>query len=297
MKIDINNDLYPVSLKKIKNPPSTLYVQGNTNLLNSKSIAIVGSRSASNNGMIIAKQFAEQLSKSGITIVSGLAIGIDTIAHTYSYQNKGKTIAVLGCGFNNLFPQENLELYNNILANNGLIVSEYPPDEVATSNHFRDRNRIISGLSSGVLIIEASCKSGTGITASRAKEQGKKIFAIPHEIWDIHGKGTNRLIKNGAMLVTCTNDILKELDFKNIELKYPVFKLAQTKKSSIRPKRIVSFSDEKQAKIYSLLSNLPTSINELVLKSGYSITEISSSLFLLELNDYIKKVEGGYICI
>ena len=209
--ININDIYYPEKLKKIDTPPLSLYVEGNIDLLKSKSIAIIGSRNASDSGKKIAQKFSSELSEIGLTIISGLAVGIDTIAHNSSFNKKGKTIAVLGSGFNKIFPKENIYLFNQIIENDGLIISEYPPNIEAESSNFRARNRIISGISIGVLVIEAKYRSGTSITAKYAKKQGRPVFTIPHELENPNGVGTNRLLKNGATLVTDTMDILKNL--------------------------------------------------------------------------------------
>lgn len=224
-KITLNDTLYPEKLKTIPNPPINIYVEGNTDLLDSKSIAIIGSRIASENGKLLAKKFATELSQSGITIVSGLAAGIDSIAHSFSYNQKGKTIAVLGCGLNKIYPKENIPLYEDILNNNGLIISEYPPDTEAKSEYFGNRNRIISALSSGILVIEAHYRSGTSLTVKHAKQQKRPIFTIPHELWDPNGIGTNRLIKNGAILITDTSELLDHLGLREFEDNYNKLKL------------------------------------------------------------------------
>ena len=146
-------------------------------MLNNPIISIVGSRSCSENGKSLARKFAYELSQCGISIASGLAKGIDTVAHLYSYKEKGKTIAVLPNGFNYIFPKENIGLYEKILDNGGLVISEYPPDIKAKSKYFLERNRIVSGLSLGVLVVEAAHRSGTSVTAKLAKTQGRKVFA------------------------------------------------------------------------------------------------------------------------
>ena len=207
-KINIDDPFYPEKLKKIPKPPLCLYTEGNLDLLNTNSIAIIGSRVASENGKKFAKKFATELSQIGLTIISGLARGIDTVAHAGSYNQVGKTIAVLGCGFNKIYPPENLDLYKKILDNNGLVVSEYSPDTEAQSSNFINRNRIISGLSDGVLVIEARKNSGTNITVDFALEQGKEIFVIPGSIYSKTSDGTNFLIKEGAIPVTNYKDIL-----------------------------------------------------------------------------------------
>ena len=313
IKININNNLYPDKLRSMENPPKFLYLEGNTQLLNSKSIAIVGSRNCSENGKKIAQKFSTELSSSGITIISGLALGIDTVAHTYSYNKKGKTIAVLGCGLNKIFPKENITLYKKILENDGLIVSEYPPDQEAKSEYFLERNRIVSGLSLGILIVEAFSRSGTSNTAKYARQQGKEVFTVPHEIWDSRGVGTNRLIKQGAKLITDTSeilDILKLTKFRNcyLDLKSngifnefsnkPHYYIPKKSKNILEHSSISSFSNPRQSKIYNNIKNstIPLSPNDLVHKTGYSITEILSILFMLEIDGHTKKVSGGYIC-
>ncbi len=293
MKIlNINDELYPTRLRNIPAAPVKLYLEGNIKLLNSSSIAIIGSRAASESGKNLAKKFSYELSNIGITIISGLARGIDTVAHTNSYNQTGKTIAVLGCGFNKIFPPENSTLFKKIVENDGLIVSEYSPDITISPDRLRNRNRIISGLSLGVLVIEAKQKSGTGVTFDHAIKQHKPIFAIPHSIDDPHGVGTNRMLKKGAYLVTDTTDVLNNLkltEFKEIYKK--------NKKSNILNKKNYNFSDIKQTSIFNLISEKPISANDLSRKSGYSVSEVLSTLFILEMNGYIKKVQGGYICM
>ena len=307
--ININDSYYPESLKKIDNPPLSLYVEGNVDLLKSKSIAIIGSRNASDNGKKIAQKFSSELSEIGLTIISGLAIGIDTIAHNSSFNKKGKTIAVLGSGFNKIFPKENSYLYNQIIKNDGLIISEYAPNVEAESNNFRARNRIISGISLGVLVIEAKYRSGTSLTAKFAKKQGRPVFTIPHELGNPNGIGTNRLLKNGATLVTNTMDILKNLRLNNYIKSY--IKLESKNSSiincstinkefvSIKSKPIV-FKDAKYNEIYTFIQNNSIkskiiSINDIIQNFKYPTNEVSSALFILEIDGYIKKVSGGYI--
>ena len=163
--IKITDIKYPKRLLEIKNPPKQLYVEGNEKLLNNDSLAIVGSRNCTSYGIKYAKEFASEISKNNITIVSGLAIGIDSVAHAFSKDSNGKTIAVMGCGLDKIFPKENKELFNQILENNGCIISEYPPNTEINTKNFPKRNRIISGISLGVLVIEAAYRSGSTITA------------------------------------------------------------------------------------------------------------------------------------
>ena len=212
-EISIENELYPEKLRKIYNPPKHLYCLGDISLLNNPSIAIIGCRNASKYGFKICKIFADKLSKSGITIISGLAKGIDSQAHISSFYNVGKTIAVLGCGVDVIYPKENEELYRAIIQNGGLIVSEYELGTKPSKELFPQRNRIISGLASGVLVVEAKKRSGTMITVNHALEQGREVFVIPGNIDSLNSEGTNALIKDGARIVTNYKEILEE--FKN----------------------------------------------------------------------------------
>ena len=179
--IFFDDDNYPESLKEIKNPPKKLYYEGNISLLNSLCFSIVGSRDLTSYGKRIEKEFVKDLALRGITIVSGMAIGADSIAHKETINVGGKTIAVLGGGFNHIFPEGNEELFRKIIDSNGLVITEYEPEREAYSINFPKRNRIVSGLSKGVLIVEAKYRSGTSITANLAKEQGKKVFALPRK--------------------------------------------------------------------------------------------------------------------
>lgn len=208
--INIFDDEYPESLKNIYAPPITLFAKGDVSLLKQKSIAIIGCRDASKYGIFVANSFANQLSKENVVIVSGMAKGIDTSAHIGSINNNGKTIAVLGCGVDIVYPRENVNLYLEILKN-GLIVSEYIVGTRPDACNFPQRNRIISGLSKGVLVVEASKKSGTMITTDYALEQGKELFVVPGNITSGTSIGTNNLIKEGAKLVTNVNEILEEI--------------------------------------------------------------------------------------
>ena len=213
IKINIEDTRYPKILRNIKNAPKQLYLEGNIKLLDTHGIAIIGSRKCSENGSKMAKKFAKELVSQNITIISGMANGIDTYAHIGALENRGNTIAVLGCGFNNIYPQKNEKLYKQIIKNNGLIVSEYPPETEASSEKFIERNRIVSGLSIGILVIEAKHRSGTSVTAKIAKSQNRRVFTIPHDLSDKYGIGTNRLIKKGASLITSTKDIIESFDF------------------------------------------------------------------------------------
>lgn len=216
-KISINEKEYPQQLKNIYDPPQCLYVLGNKNILNQKGIAIVGSRKCTNYGKEMAIKISEELSKNKINIISGLAIGIDSYAHfgNIKIQNikneYGKTIAVLGSGIDQIYPKQNVELARKIIQTGGCIISEYPIGTMPKKEHFPQRNRIISGLSIGVVIVEAQEKSGALITADFAIEQGREVFAVPGDVNKKESVGSNQLIKDGAKMVTSIIDILEEM--------------------------------------------------------------------------------------
>lgn len=212
-EISIESKDYPRQLKKIYDAPLKLYVLGNKEILKQNSIAIVGSRNATEYGKKVALKFSKELSEKGINIISGLAIGIDTYAHLGTLQNtsKGKTIAVLGSGLDEIYPKANTELAKQILKGGGCIISEYPLGTKPEKVHFPQRNRIISGLSKGVLVVEASEKSGALITADFALEQGREVFAIPGNISSITSIGTNNLIAEGAKMVRNYMDIIEDI--------------------------------------------------------------------------------------
>lgn len=267
---------YPQKLLQIKNPPELLYVLGDEKLLNKQSIAIVGSRDCTEYGHKQAVRFAKELSKENICIVSGMAIGIDTAAHIGAKGEVGKTIAVLGSGFYHIFPEENEELFYEILEEGGCIISEYAPDVKKKSSHFPVRNRIVSGLSEGVLVVEAKKKSGSGITARLAKEQNKKVYCIPSNIDSKNGMGTGKLIQEGAKLVLSPHDIL--MDFgKNV-----------TKEDAIEEVHIEV--EEQYKQVYETLTRIPINVNEICKKTKKNIIEVNTTLTMLELQGLIKNV-------
>ena len=209
IKIDMNSKYYPQRLRNIDNPPKQLYCLGNLELLNyRKNIAIIGSRNCSYYGEQVSKDFSYNLAKENICIVSGLAKGVDSFAHIGALNAKGKTIAVLGSGLDNIYPKENIKLAESIVKNNGLIISEYPLGTLPLKYHFPERNRIISGLSDSVLVAEARKNSGTNITVNFALEQGKDVFVVPGNIYSKTSDGTNFMILEGAIPVLSYKDIL-----------------------------------------------------------------------------------------
>ena len=203
------DESYPPLLKEIACPPPVLYVKGNPAVLSEFSLAIVGSRTATSYGMNMACEFARKLSALGIVIVSGLARGIDTAAHTGALANK--TIAVLGSGLLDVYPKENRKLVQ-MIAKDGAVVSEFPLNTAPLKDNFPRRNRIVSGLSKGILVVEAAAKSGALITANCALEQNREVFALPGKPDDFFSEGANILIQNGAKLVQNIDDILMEFN-------------------------------------------------------------------------------------
>ncbi|MFZ2881536.1 MAG: DNA-processing protein DprA, partial [Candidatus Moraniibacteriota bacterium] len=211
--IKLSDPEYPALLKEIHNPPYLIYTRGKLDFNQHPTIAIVGSRKYSSYGAQIAANFSRDLTNAGFIIVSGLALGIDAIAHRNALDTNGKTIAVLGSSIDNqnIYPRANYQLAQDIIFKDGLLLSDYPPETPASSFTFPARNRLIAGLSLGTLIIEAGEKSGALITARMALENNREVFAIPGSIFSENSIGTNNLIKNGAKLVTNLGDILEEL--------------------------------------------------------------------------------------
>ena len=271
--IKITDSKYPQRLKNIKNPPKILYALGDINLLNKESIAIVGTRNSTAYGRGVAQKFAKEISEQGICVVSGLAEGIDTFAHVGAKGEIGKTIAVMGNGLNRVYPSQNKKLFLDILNEGGCIISEYEPDEEERPENFPARNRIISGISMGVLVIEARHRSGSSITARYAREQNKAVFCIPRDIDKVTGRLTNDLIKEGAILVTSPSEIV---DY------YP-------------KKHIITGISEEFRDVYKYIGEVPITVDELCRLTNMSVAAINEKLMLMELDGIIKNVIGGYI--
>lgn len=318
-EIEETDNLYPKQLLKIKKHPPKLYVTGNPEILNNKCIAIVGTRDSTEYGKYYAKEFAKEISRLGITVVSGLAIGIDSVCHQSSMSELGKTIAVIGSGLNNIYPEENIELAKQIIENGGAIISEYPPDVEADVSKFPIRNRIIAGLSKGVLVIEAKFRSGSSNTATHAFMQDKKVFCIPGRLGEKTGVGTNNLIKKGAYLVTNVNEILKELQedlystnkierfkenfTKYIDCKTKNFNDKRVKETKVNCKQEASVKekreniDAKYQPIYNLLEKKPMDKNEISRILDINISDLNTKLTMMEIEGYIESMPGNYIKI
>lgn len=278
IKISCSSNDYPANLLNIKKPPINLYIEGNVELIHSIGIAVIGTRNPSNYGIKMCKLFTKELVKYGLTIISGMAKGIDSIAHKTCIKNGGNTIAVLPNGFNYIYPQENKNLFANIIKSGGTAVTEYLPTEKPDSNKFLERNRIVAGLSVGTLVIEAGYRSGTSVTARLTREVKKPVFCIPSSLENRHGITGNEIIKKGAKLVTCVEDIIEELSEYNL-----------IKKEQLDASKLINplFLD-----VYNQLSNIPKHIDEIANNLNLSIQEVSYKLMMLELEEYIIELPG-----
>lgn len=278
--ITLLDPLYPPQLKETYDPPPLLFLRGNKHLLSRPQIAIVGSRNPSREGRQIAYEFAYSLAQDGFTITSGLALGIDAASHEGALKATGHTVAVAGTGLDRVYPASHKALATEIVTH-GVMVSEFPPGTVAKASNFPRRNRIISGLCLGLLVVEAARESGSLITARLALEQNREVFAIPGSINNPLARGCNALIREGATLVETTEDIFKELSQYN--------QLYSLKPATNNQTEL----DLAQQKLLNLVMFSPTSVDILVDESGYSAEVVSSMLLILELYGYISAAPGG----
>ena len=275
------NDNYPESLKSIPDLPVVLYIKGEILSEDYLGIAIVGTRMPSDYGKIVTEKLTIGLVKKGFTIISGLARGIDTIAHINCLKQGGRTIAVLGSGLDIIYPPENKKLAESIIEK-GAVISELPCGSKPDAVNFPKRNRIISGLSLGVLITEAGVKSGALITTNAALEQNREVFSVPGSILSPKSSGTNQLLKEGAKLVQNEEDILEELDSK----------IRHFLRENPKFKEPLPDLSENEEKLLTLLSDQPNHIDLIVQKSGFSIPESLSLLLTLELKEVVKQLPG-----
>lgn len=277
---------YPKLLKQIKNPPFVLYVRGDINVLGgpaAPSIAVVGTRKITQYGREVTEMFTGELVLAGFTIVSGLAMGVDAVAHKTTIESGGKTIAVLGCGVDCCSPEENLGLYNSILRS-GCVISELPLGHTPTKGSFPSRNRIIAGLSLGVVVTEGAADSGALITADYAFKNNRKVFAVPGPITSGLSKGPYKLIEKGAKLVTSADDILEELKAQNANLK--------TTAQSSKRKEIRGETNDEQ-KILEILENESLNFDEIVKRAKLSSSAVGSLLSMMEIKGRVRDLGGG----
>lgn len=286
------DDHYPKRLREIADAPPVLYVQGNSDLLHQPQLAMVGSRHSSAMGLENAEQFGFALAQSGLVITSGLALGVDAASHRGALAATGKTIAVMGTGLKQIYPRSNIKLAEEIKLT-GAIISEFPPKAPAKASYFPLRNRVISGLSLGVLVVEAALKSGSLITARYANEQGREVFAMPGSIHDPLAKGCHYLIRQGAKLVESVEDILLELA--------ALWDLGTSGLTSDKAPRVVVTQDiredldELHQQLLRQVGENPTALDTIVIQSGLTASAVSSMLLTLELKGYVSAVSGGYI--
>jgi DNA processing protein len=268
---------YPKPLLEIADPPPLLYVKGRRDLLRARALAVVGSRNATAQGVANAEEFSETLSRAGWTIVSGMALGIDTAAHRGGLQGAGSTIAVIGTGADIVYPARNRALAHQ-LAEEGCILSEYPLGMPGLAANFPRRNRLISGLARAVLVVEAAAQSGSLITARMAAEQGRDVFAIPGSIHSPLSKGCHQLIKQGAKLVESAQDILEEL-------------------GDVRPaptgRKIDAQVPIENAGLLAAIGYDPATIDQLGLRTGLDAAQLSAQLLTLEMQGLVEPLAGG----
>lgn len=275
---------YPPLLREIHDPPLVLYVRGNREALAHPQVAIVGSRHASYAGLEHAERFAYSLAEAGLTITSGLALGVDGAAHNGVLNVPGETIAVMGTGMRHIYPHVHRPLADKIVDHDGALVTEFPLAMPPHAHHFPRRNRIIGGLSMGVLVVEAALKSGSLITARHAMEQGREVFAIPGSIHHPLARGCHHLIRQGAKLVETAQDVLEEL--RGFCAVKPARQVSQTAIT-------VDLSPEDRC-VYEQIGYELSSIDMIILHSGLTAGEVSSILLSLELRGFIQAVPGGY---
>lgn len=280
--LTLADEAYPQLLLEISDPPLLLYAKGRTALLNQPSLAIVGSRNASAQGAAHARQFAQTLSAAGLTIVSGLALGIDTAAHEGALRDGGATVAVIGTGADIVYPSRNHALAHRI-AEHGCIVSEYALGTPALPANFPRRNRIISGLARGTLVVEAAAQSGSLITARLAAEQGRDVYAIPGSIQSPLARGCHDLIRQGARLVENAHDIL--CDFSGLQAQAPALQ-----KQAERPG-----SDHPDNDLLKIIGYDPVSLNVLAARAGLDTATMSARLLTLEIDGQVERLAGGMV--
>lgn len=283
--LTLAHPLYPLPLKEIADPPPVLFVQGEVESLCAVQIAVVGSRNPSPTGEKLAHDFGRALVEAGLVVTSGLAFGVDAAAHRGALDGHGRTVAVAGTGLDQVYPARHGQLAEAIVVQRGALVSELPTGTAPQAGNFPRRNRIISGLSRGVLVVEAALRSGSLITARMALEQGREVFAIPGSIHNPLSRGCNALIKQGAKLVETVQDICEELG------------ASMPMQAWVQP--VDEHRDEPDVAQASLLKSVayePTSVDTLIAATGLAPETISSMLLLLELDGHVIATGGGYYC-
>jgi DNA processing protein len=284
--LTISDAGYPPLLRELADPPIALFIEGSLPVLLSPQLAIVGSRNPTIDGKETAEAFSRALAMSGLTITSGLAIGIDAAAHRGALASQGRTVAVLGCGPDVVYPPSHADLAREIVAAAGTLVSEFPPGTPPRRENFPRRNRLISGLALGTLVVEASDRSGSLITARLATEQGREVFAIPGSIHNPLAHGCHRLIREGAKLVEKAQDIIEELG--------PLAGVrAEASATGRSVSAVAETPDPEYEGLLAAMGHDPSSVDTLVRRSGLTAEVVSSMLLILELRGDVQTVPGG----
>ena len=278
---------YPPLLRDSPHAPAALYVRGNVETLCDPQLAMVGSRNPTAGGRATAREFAAFFARAGLTITSGLALGIDACCHEGALAGEGPTVAVLGCGLDQVYPREHAALADRI-AGNGALVSEFPPGTPALAPHFPQRNRIIAGLSHGTLVIEAAQRSGSLITARLAGEAGREVFALPGSIHNPLARGCHELIRQGAKLVERPEDVLCELKISLVSQL-----LAAAPNLPPLPKEAAPKLDKEYKILLDALAFEPASVDSLIERTGMNSESIASMLLILELDGHVAPHPGG----
>ena len=281
--LTIRCDAYPSMLKEIASAPPVIYIRGNPSALSNKSLAIVGSRKYTPYGERVAENICKDLVRSGLSITSGLALGIDAISHRAALDAGGETIAILGSGLDDvsIFPRENFNLARRILENDGALVSEYPPGTPSYKQNFPARNRIMAGLTLGTLVVEAALESGSLITARLALEFNREVFSVPGSIFSPQSTGTNYLIKSGAKLVESAKDILEELNISS-----------SAESANGAAKKIFKPETKEEETLWKILGNEPLHIDRLQKLAKLNPATLNSTLATLEIQGAIKNIGG-----
>jgi DNA processing protein len=272
-----DDETYPPRLKEIEHPPPVLFIRGEFLPEDHFAVAIVGTRKVTSYGRQVTEELSAFLASNGVTVISGLARGVDAIAHSVTLKSGGRTIAVLGCGVDRIYPPENRALAEQIMTR-GALISDYPIGTAPESSNFPPRNRIISGLSLAVIVIEAGETSGALITAEFAAEQGREVFAVPGNILAPQSRGTNKLIQNGALPLLTPQDLLQALNL--------------TRVGEQKAARKILPADEVEAQVLNALGSEPLHVDELRNQTGLPVEKVSAALVMMELKGMVRQVGG-----
>ncbi len=276
------NSYYPPLLLESYDPPLGLYIRGDKEVLLGNTVSMVGTRKATSYGMAVARSLGKEFAENGAVVVSGMADGIDSASHRGALDGGGKTIAVFGCGVNVCYPKTNSVLMDRIIKD-GCVISEYPINEKATARYFPHRNRIIAAMSMATVVVEAESKGGSLITANLALDFGREVFAVPGNITSRASEGTNGLIKAGADVLTCAEDVFSAIGIE---------------KKREEPKENKNSLENNEKMVYDCINSGVSAVDEIMYKTGFDMSEVQLILLTLEINGNIRKLPGSkYICI